>query len=479
MCTIDWLVFLMILVLTVFVTYINFKKQRNILQNLVADKAITTSQKSKYNVLEYWMAGRKMTLPFFVASLVTSWYGGIFGVGQTSFLHGIYNFFSQGLVWYFGYIIFAFYITKNLKNLHALTLSELAKQIYGEKSGKLIAILMLFKTLPITYAIALGSFLAIVFDITTTEAIIYGTGFVTFYCCFGGLRSLMARDMIQFVSMYIVVISIVYFSYLEFGGISYLQQKLEPHYFAIQGKHQFDMILLWLLAALMTTFTSPLFYQRCMAAESPKTARNGILISVVFWCICDFATTIGGMYARAYNPNYDSLLAYMLYGMEILPIGFKGLMLSGILAIILSTLDAFLFISSSILAYDLMKKNLRNSTFIRLSALCTCSIITSFIAINFNGTIEEIWIYSKSYFGAPLVVQIIMAYLLPKKKLITDIQCFNIILLTISSVIITQWIGFRLQQAFYNGIIINSICFIACFLYNKKTAHTFAKNDHK
>ena len=66
----------------------------------------------KNNTLELLLMGRKMTLPFFVATLVATWYGGIFGVTALTFEKGIYNFLTQGVFWYFSYLIFAFFLVK-------------------------------------------------------------------------------------------------------------------------------------------------------------------------------------------------------------------------------------------------------------------------------------------------------------------------------------------------------------------------------
>ncbi len=37
------------------------------------------------------LGGRMLTLPAFVASLVSTWYGGILGVGEFSYLYGLSN----------------------------------------------------------------------------------------------------------------------------------------------------------------------------------------------------------------------------------------------------------------------------------------------------------------------------------------------------------------------------------------------------
>ena len=50
--------------------------------------------------LEYLLAGRRLTLWPFVATLVSTWYGGVLGVGEYSFRHGISNWLVMGVPYY-------------------------------------------------------------------------------------------------------------------------------------------------------------------------------------------------------------------------------------------------------------------------------------------------------------------------------------------------------------------------------------------
>lgn len=73
-------------------------------------------KKGGNKALDYLLMGRRLTLPLFVATLVATWYGGIFGVNEITFNYGIYNFVTQGAFWYIAYLIFAFfYCRQNCK----------------------------------------------------------------------------------------------------------------------------------------------------------------------------------------------------------------------------------------------------------------------------------------------------------------------------------------------------------------------------
>src|SRR2546426_5500409 len=57
--------------------------------------------------LDYLVAGRRVTLPAFVATLVATWYGGILGAGGYSYRHGLSNWLGFGVPYYIGALGFA------------------------------------------------------------------------------------------------------------------------------------------------------------------------------------------------------------------------------------------------------------------------------------------------------------------------------------------------------------------------------------
>ena len=72
--------------------------------------------KRKQKFIDYVLCARRLTLPLFVGSLVSTWYGGILGIGEISYTHGaFYNWITQGLAWYISYFIFAFFLATKIQ----------------------------------------------------------------------------------------------------------------------------------------------------------------------------------------------------------------------------------------------------------------------------------------------------------------------------------------------------------------------------
>src|SRR5512135_2745179 len=74
------------------------------------------TKKSKSGADEYLLASRTLTLPMFVATLVSTWYGGILGVGEYSYRFGISNWVIFGVPYYIFAFFFALYFAPKIRS---------------------------------------------------------------------------------------------------------------------------------------------------------------------------------------------------------------------------------------------------------------------------------------------------------------------------------------------------------------------------
>ena len=453
----DWCVFFLVLALTFFAAlYGHYRKKR-----------------SQNSALDYLLMGRQLTLPLFVATLVATWYGGIFGVNEITFNYGIYNFVTQGFFWYVAYIIFAFFIADKVARYKSVTLPELAENMFGPKAGKVAAVFTFFYITPVAYVLSLGLFLNMAFGIGVLKGMMIGTIFTCLYTAWGGFKAVVFSDLVQFFVMCAAVILVVIFSVRDFGGLSFLTAQLPPSHFSLTGGNGLLNTLIWGFIAL-ATLIDPSFYQRCFAAKNPQVIKKGVLISTLIWFCFDICTTAGSLYARAVLPTAEPAEAYFFYAVQLLPSGLKGFFVAGILAIILSTLNSFLFIASNTLSYDLLKNRFKNiilSNRISLFAVGGLAIGMSYLL---NGSFKEIWITLGSYFSACLLVPILVGYIYPKR--ISD-HLFVVSALS-SAAVMTIWKLLPLSgvwariDAFYIGVSTSIILLVL----NRKKSRSYVKS---
>ena len=420
----DWTIFTIILVLTA---------ASVLWGNTLRKKAPKTKSEEEYNYLDLLLMGRQLTLPLFVATLVATWYGGIFGVTKIAFNQGIFNFVTQGAFWYVAYLLFAFFLIDKIKNYEALTLPNLIGKMFGPRSEKLSAIFNFFNVLPIAYAISLGTFSQMIFGGSLWFNTAVGITFVVLYSMWGGFRAVVFSDLVQFFVMCLAVLLILVLSVSTFGGLSFLQSNLPESYFSLTGTVGVATTFVWGFIAL-STLVDPNFYQRCFAATSSKTAKKGILISTFIWFCFDICTTFGAMYAKAVIPEADSAHAYLIYAAQLLPNGLRGFMFAGILATILSTIDSYLFLAGTTLAFDLAPKKFKNNPLIHHLGIVLVGIIAVVMSEVFNGDIKTVWKTLGSLSAACLLFPVLFGYIFPKK--ISDNQFVAVCL---SGVITTSY----------------------------------------
>lgn len=425
--------------------------------------------KSKKNesVVDYMLMGRKLTLPIFVATLVATWYSQILGVTQIAFEKGVYNLVTQGVFWYLAALFFALFLVKNARSKNALTFPDLIKNVFGEKSAKLTSLIMLLNVLPVSSAIGIGIFLRGAFGFELNSAIMIGTALVGFYCVFGGFKSVVICDTIQFVLMYASIIMVAVISYQTFGGLEYLKANLPQTHFSPKANESYSTIFVWFFMAICWTLLSPIFYHRSLAAKDYKTAKYGIIISIVFWFICDIFTTLGGMYAKAHLGDAIPSEGYILYSLKILPEGFKGLFLASIICTVFSALDSALLIASSVLFHDLPKNSKAESKFYRLISMVLIVLITVVTSSFFGDSIESSMLTMQSIFMSVLLIPIVFGLLF--RMSITDTQFVT--LASTNLVISIAWTIFGMNEyinVFYIGSSINLLG-ITLFSYLAKS----------
>lgn len=397
----DWIVFAAVLLVTAAAAFYGSWR-------------LKINRNNKPSALDYLLMGRQLTLPLFVFTLVATWYGGIFGVNEITFNYGIFNFVTQGVFWYVAYLIFAFFVAKRLARYASYTLPDLASRMFGPKSAKVTAVLTFCYIAPVAYVLSLGMFLHMVFGISVLSGMIWGTLFVCLYSAWGGLRSVVFSDLVQFFVMCSAVAMVVVFSVYSFGGLTFLKANLPASHFTLTGGNSWLATLIWGFIAL-STLIDPSFYQRCFAAKSPTVVRKGILISTVIWFLFDFCTTTGSLYARAVLPQAEPGQAYFFYALQLLPVGLRGFFVAGILSIILSTLNSFLFIASNTLSFDLLRSRFKNIVLSNRISIFVVGAFSIALAQFFHGSFKEIWLVLGSYFSACLLVPILLNYLSPNR----------------------------------------------------------------
>ena len=333
---------------------------------------------------EYILSGRRLSLGGFVATLVTTWYGAILGVGENTFLFGIQTWFIFALPYYGFALGYAFWIAPKIKEKNFLSIPDHFRSSYGERAGIISALLIIFLASPAPYILSMGVMLQFLFGINLGVSLLISTVFSVVYVWNGGFSAVVKTDILQFILMFAGFFLLFGFSWNNFGSPLELIQSIPESHLDPLGGNTIQYILVWFFIAAWT-FVDPGFYQRCAAAKSPEIAKKGLLISIGFWAVFDCLTVLSGLYAVAMIQTDQPLHSFPLLGAHVLPIGVLGLFITGLLATIMSTIDSLSLISAITFGRDILWRIQRLQTnsnpvpFIR-KGLVIISFLSLFLA---------------------------------------------------------------------------------------------------
>ncbi|HEY3216546.1 MAG TPA: sodium:solute symporter family protein [Candidatus Eisenbacteria bacterium] len=303
---------------------------------------------------DYLVAGRRVTLPAFVATLVATWYGGILGVGEYSYRYGLANWLVFGVPYYIGALLFAFLFARRARQVALYTLPDLLDRHYGRGPALMGALAVFITSAPAAYVLMLGTLFAAMFHLPLFPCVVAAALFSIFYIHNGGLRTVVFTDQVQFALMYAGFAVMLGFLFAGHGGLSFLRESLPTSHFTWHGGNPPQAILVWYFIAL-STLVDPGFWQRAYAARDPKVARRGVLISIACWVLFDFMTTFTGLYARALLPTLkDPVFAFPELARAVLPPGALGLFYLAMIATVMSTIDSYGFIAATTIGRDLV-----------------------------------------------------------------------------------------------------------------------------
>ena len=402
-----------------------------------------SSKKTKSNSEDYLLSSRKVGLFLFVLISVSTWYGGILGVGEFTYRYGLVSWFTQGFPYYFFAFLFAIFFAKKIREASLFTIPEKLAEVYGKKVGLISAVIVFILVSPAPYLLMAANLISLVFDTNILLSLLIAILLSGSYLIKGGFRSNIYADAFQFFVMFIGFILIFIVSLYSFGGFEFLQQNLPSTHLNITGDVSPTFIVVWFLIALWT-FADPGFHQRAYAAKTGNVARNGILISIVFFALFDFLTTSTGLFARALIPNLEQPVnAFPLLAEKVLSPGLKGIFYAALFATIISTLNSFLFLSATTIGRDFIFKIYKDSKDEKVKTYTIIGIVLSgIISIIIAYTIPsvvEIWYTIGSLYIPGIILPVISAYY-PKLRISYKIIVIEIVLAISCSAI---WLEIR------------------------------------
>ncbi|MBI2788348.1 MAG: hypothetical protein HYX59_06650 [Elusimicrobia bacterium] len=309
--------------------------------------------------LEGWiLAGRTLTLPVFVATLVPTFYGGVLGIGEFTWSAGLSNWTVMALPYYVFAGLYAVFLAGRVRAAAGMTIPDHLESAYGRPTALMGALLVFLLASPADELLMAGSLLGHMTGLPVAAASAVAAAVALALIWRGGLRSDAAANRLQFVVMFAGFFLIIPFAWHALGSPSTMAAKLPAGHMSLTGGMGLPKLVGWWLIAVWT-IVDPSFHQRCAAAESPAVARKGILISIACWAVFDLMTTTAGLYARAALPVMGNpALAFPLLADAVMPPVARGLFIAGVSASLFAALQGTAMLAAACLGKSRLRAGL-------------------------------------------------------------------------------------------------------------------------
>jgi len=372
------------------------------------------------SLLQYLAAGRDLSTGAFVATLVSTWYGGILGVGESVQTYGVGAWLLFGVPYYFFALIYALFLAKRVRVAEQISIPERLAARWGPSVGLLTSGLIFLLAVPAAHVLMLGVLVQLITGISRTPAILVGTLVGTLFLYRGGLLADVRASVLAFLMMYVGFAAILIWCVVHYSPTyqwAHLDRKLKDW---TGGQGWLNVAGYFILGAW--TLVDPGFHQRVASAATPRTGRNGVFICIGFWYLFDMLSMGTALYAIALlkPAPADGMTLYPLLGDQVLPSGLKAVFLCGMLGTIVTAMVGYTLVSGATIGRDIVGRAIPSLSEARVKLMTRVGfVIACMIAICLAVTIDsvvDLWYqWGGAVIGA-LLLPVLAGYL-PRLKL--------------------------------------------------------------
>lgn len=301
------------------------------------------------------IAATQMSAGTFVGTL------GIHYLTGSSFLAATFGIWAAFLI--VGFVI-APRLRRYIRRRGALTFPDFIADRFGPKAPRIVVSILLIGA----YAVFLsaqyqagGVVFGTVFGIPFYWGSIALMLLIVLYTVIGGMTAVMRTDLIQQVVMAGGAIIGVPFAIHNAGGLANLGSAFADVAPDFAGWHYGWVDLVGFLFGFgFAALCAPVLLMRYYAMRDEQTCRRGAVVSVLFTMITFGAVAIIGMCVRVIRPNLDNAdSASSVFAMDILPPVVGGVLLTAVIAAVLSTVDSVLLVIGPAVSHDIYANLIR------------------------------------------------------------------------------------------------------------------------
>ncbi len=312
---------------------------------------------------DFLVAGRSLTAPILVGTLLASWIGSgdIFSVSDLSYHHGYSSLIGSAGGWVG--IIIVFFIAARVRRFGQFTVPDILEARYNHWARILATITTIIAYVTIvSYQFRGGGWVLNIITegrISEREGIMIVAGFVIIYTLMAGMLSVAYLDIFNGLIMITGVFLALPFLISHAGGLENVAANVTARAHPFLGNMSWIQAMGFFIPTLLLALGNGNMYQRFFSAKNEKEARK----SVVGWVIGVIILGIGMQSLAVIGSSYFKGLAQadagkiiVLVAHEGVPVAVGCLLMAAIVAIIISTANAFLLVPATNVIRDIYQR---------------------------------------------------------------------------------------------------------------------------
>ncbi len=384
---------------------------------------------------DFIVAGRSVPVYLLVATLVCTWIGSgsLFGTAGLTFRTGVSELWFSAGAW-IG-ILVVYFVAARVRRIAQYTLTDLLEKRYNQIAKVLgtITIIIAYMVIAGYQFKGGGRFISILSEgsITPEQGMVIACALIVGFTMLAGMVSIVSIDIFNGSIMLLAMVVALPFAIAAHGGLGAVVMTIsdvQPSHLEVMGGHDFFWVVGIALPTFLLLMSESSMYQKFSSADSESSARRavmGMFIGVVVVETLMMLIALVGFAIYADDPRFftadgsvNRAMAeeiILRIGFEQLPVIIGSVLLAAGAAIIISTGNTFLMVTSTNVSRDIIQaffyRNASESQVVWIQRVAIVSIgVLAYLMMSQFETILEMALMSYTMIGASLAPPLLAAF---------------------------------------------------------------------
>ncbi|NOR11969.1 MAG: sodium:solute symporter family protein [Candidatus Aminicenantes bacterium] len=315
------------------------------------------------NKEDFLVAGRSLTAPVLVGTLLATWMGSgdIFSVSDLSYNHGFSSLIGSSGGW-LG-IIIVFFIAGRVRRFGQFTVPDILEARYNKWARILATITTIIAYVTIvSYQFRGGGWVLNIITegrIQEKHAMALVAIFVITYTLLAGTLSVAYLDILNGILMITAIFISVPFLIHHVGGMDYIVANVTPRSHSILGNMTMVQAMGYFVPTLLLALGNGNMYQRFFSAKNENEAKKSVIGWIIGVILLGIAlqslAVIGSSYFKGLESNEAGKIL-LLVAHKGVPVAVGCALITAVVAIIISTANSFLLVPATNVVRDIYQR---------------------------------------------------------------------------------------------------------------------------